>query len=206
MSMSNEELLTTMFAVHGKRPMDAQFNEYLKIFDQLGNDKSSKLFKHVRDNEDRFPTIKQLWGIIKSLSLIESRQSQLESYEDCYFCGGVGYVPYLLSPKRDNRITNYTTEVYACKCSAGQDISKSVRRYFDTFKELQFTETIEGFNYAQLVTNKQREYCNKLNEEKEHGRVKQRRDTGSIDAMADSNLRETLEKITGRNTQVKTGG
>jgi len=198
--MSNEELLTTMFAVHGKRPMDAQFNEYLKIFDQLGNDKSKKLFKHVRDNEDKFPTIKQIWGIIKSMSLIQNKQAQLESYEDCYYCGGVGYIPYLLSPKRDERIINYTTEVYACKCSAGRDVPNSIRRYFDTFQDLQFTETLEGFNYAQLVTKKQREYCNKLNKEKEDGRVKQRGDKRGINTLAENNLRETLEKITGRNS------
>ena len=83
--MSNEELLTTMFAVHGKRPMDAQFNEYLKIFDQLGFDKSQKVFRHVRDAEDKFPTIKQLWGIINSLGLGSRTQSQLKTYDDCYY-------------------------------------------------------------------------------------------------------------------------
>ena len=138
--MSNEELLTTMFAVHGKRPMDAQFNEYLKILDRLGNEKSRKLFKHVRDAEDKFPTIKQMWGIINSLGLIQKEQKHLESYEDCFYCSGVGYVPRIISPKQDKRVKSYTAVVYACKCSAGQDVPKSMPRYFDVFGKLQFDD------------------------------------------------------------------
>lgn len=199
--MSINELLTAMFAVHGKRPMDAQFNEYLKIFDQLGQEKCEKLFQHVRDNEDRFPTIKQLWGIIKSLGLKNSKQKQLESYEDCYFCAGVGYVPYLLSPKRDKRVANYYTEVYACKCSAGQDIPKDLRRYFDTFDDLQFTETKEHCNYPQLVTIKQREYVAKFNKEKENGYTKRRRNRQDSVALDESKLRQELEKIAIGNTE-----
>lgn len=199
--MSNEDLLTTMFAVHGKRPMDAQFKEYLKIFDQLGNDRSRKVFQHVRDNEDKFPTIKQLWGIIKSLNLLPNKQSQLKYYDDCYYCGGVGYVPYLLSPKRDKRITNYNTVVYACKCSAGQDVPTDIRRYFTEFEDVQFKDRIEGVNYAQLVTNKQREYSNKLNEEKQNGKTIKRGNQGSPGALDRSKFREELEKIGVRNTK-----
>ena len=199
--MSNEELLTTMFAVHGKRPMDAQFNEYLKIFDQLGFDKSQKVFRHVRDAEDKFPTIKQLWGIIKSLGLIEKKQSQLENYSDCYYCGGVGYIPYLLSPKRDKRITNYNTVVYACKCSAGQDVPTDIRRYFDTFDDVQFKDSRDGVNYAQLVTSKQREYANKLNEEKKNEGVNRGADSRRINSLERKNLREELEEIASGNTE-----
>lgn len=196
--MSTESLLDTMFAVHGKRSMKGQFEEYLKIFDMLGIDKAEKLFNHVRDHEDRFPTIKQLWGIIKSIGLIEKKQDQLTTYDDCYYCGGVGYVPYLLSPKREKRVTNYLTEVYACKCSAGESVPKSYLRYFETFKELQFSDQVEGYNYAQLVTTKQRKYANELYEER-HGKTKQERNRRSPVALDEGKLGQELEKITVRN-------
>lgn len=163
--MSNDELVTSMFAVHGKRAMDAQFNEYLRIFDQLGNEKAKKVYVHVRDQEDKFPTIKQLWGIIHSLGLVHKEQKQITTYDDCYYCGGVGYVPRLISPKQDKRVTNYNTEVYACKCSAGNDVPSQVPRYFTTFSKLQFEDKMEGVNYAQLVTIKQREYAKKYRKE-----------------------------------------
>jgi len=199
--MSTETLLETMFAVHGKRSMEAQFNEYLKIFDQLGVEKSQKVFEHVRDNEERFPTIKQLWGIINSLGLINRSQSQLQSYDDCYYCGGVGYIPYLLSPKRDKRVTSYNTEVYACKCSAGQDVPKNVNRYFNTFKTVQFNEAMDGHNYPQLVTHKQREYQSKLNEDRNNGETKQRRNYRNTNTLEENELRKELEKITSRDTE-----
>jgi hypothetical protein len=199
--MSTETLLETMFAVHGKRSMEAQFNEYLKIFDQLGVEKSQKVFEHVRDNEERFPTIKQLWGIINSLGLINRSQSQLKSYDDCYYCGGVGYIPYLLSPKRDKRVTSYNTEVYACKCSAGQDVPKNVNRYFNTFKTVQFNEVMDGYNYPQMVTHKQREYQSKLNEDRNNGETKQRRNYRYTNTLEENELRKELEKITNRDTE-----
>lgn len=201
--MSTESLLDTMFAVHGKRSMKGQFEEYLKIFDMLGIDKAEKLFNHVRDHEDRFPTIKQLWGIIKSIGLIEKKQDQLTAYDDCYYCGGVGYVPYLLSPKRNKRITNYNTEVYACKCSAGQNVPSHVRRYFETFNELQFKEKDDDSNYPQLVTYKQREYASRYHQEKvqENGKNKSRRNRQSSITLDEGKLREELEKITVRNIE-----
>ena len=197
--MSTEGLLETMFAVHGKRSMEAQFNEYLKIFDKLGEEKALRVFEHVRDHEDKFPTIKQLWGIIKSLGLINKKQSQLESYDDCYYCGGVGYVPYLLSPKRDKRVTRYNTEVYACKCSAGIDVPSNVRRYFEVFSELQFKDSIEGYNYAQMITMKQREYSKKLIEEREDDTTKGNKSKHKT--LAHSSFRETLERIASGNTE-----
>ena len=163
--MSNEELLTTMFAVHGKRAMDAQFNEYLKIFDKLGNAKAEKVLKYVRDEEDKFPTIKQLWGIIHSLGLIEKKQSQLESFDDCFYCSGVGYVPRLISPKQDKRVKTYTTVVYACKCSAGDSVPQDMLRYFDTFGKLQFDEDFGTMQYPQFVSIKQLEYNKQLQKE-----------------------------------------
>ena len=199
--MTNDDLLSTMFAVHGKRPMDAQFNEYLKIFDHLGNDKAVKVFRHVRDREDKFPTIKQLWGIIDGLGLRNKKQSFLTDYEDCYYCGGVGYIPYLISPKRDKRVTNYNTEVYACDCSAGQDVPKNVQRYFTAFKHLQFSNKKEGYNYPQLVNSKQREYSNKLYEENNHGRAYTRGNQRDIDSLEEGNLRQELERITSRDTE-----
>ena len=200
--MSNEELLTTMFAVHGKRPMDAQFNEYLKILDRLGNEKSRKLFKHVRDEEDKFPTIKQVWGIINSMGLINKEQSQLQSYDDCYFCGGVGYIPRMLSPKQDKRVVYYNTEMYACKCSAGQDLPKSYPRYFDQFNELQFDEVRDGTNYPQLVSQLQIEYNMKLH--KENKNVKKTikgRSTQHTEELGASELAKEIDTITGINTE-----
>ena len=200
--MSNEELLTTMFAVHGKRPMDAQFNEYLKIFDRLGNEKSRKLFKHVRDDEDKFPTIKQVWGIINSLGLINREQSQLKTYDDCYFCGGVGYVPRLISPKQEKTIRSYTTVVYACKCSAGQDLPKSYIRYFDIFGDLQFKEVKEGANYPQLVNHLQIKYNNELHKEKSNGkRINTRRSDEYSEKLGASELAKEIEEIAGINTE-----
>tara|TARA_B100000902_G_scaffold330682_1_gene327757 strand:+ start:74 stop:694 length:621 start_codon:yes stop_codon:yes gene_type:complete len=206
--MNNEDILTTMFAVHGKRPMDAQFDEYLKIFDKLGSDKSYKLFKHVRDDEDRFPTIKQLWGIINSMGLINKEQSQLKSYDDCYFCGGVGYVPRMLSPKQDKRVVYYNTEMYACKCSAGQDLPKSYPKYFEQFNELQFKEVREGTNYPQLVSQLQIEFNEKLHKESEKGngnrngnskskRADARTGGQNTSGLGAKELREALKKITG---------
>lgn len=192
---STDELLTTMFAVHGKRPMDAQFNEYLKIMDKLGYDNAKRLFEHVRDEEDKFPTIKQMWGIINSMGLIKKRQEQLESYDDCYFCGGVGYVPRMLSPKRDPRVTSYNTEVYACRCSAGQSLPSTLPRYFNVYDKLQFEETRDGLNYPQLVSRLQIEYNNKLHEEStddDNRRNKKHRAERRV-----GELREKLEEITG---------
>jgi len=200
--MSNEELLTTMFAVHGKRPMDAQFNEYLKILDRLGNEKSRKLFKHVRDEEDKFPTIKQVWGIINSMGLINKEQSQLKSYDDCYFCGGIGYVPRLISPKQEKTIKSYTTVVYACKCSAGQDLPKSYVRYFDVFDDLQFKEVKEGANYPQLVNQLQIQYSNELH--KENKNVKKTikgRSSQHTEELGTSELAKEIDTITGINTE-----
>lgn len=184
-----------MFAVHGKRPMDAQFNEYLKIMDKLGYDNAKRLFEHVRDEEDKFPTIKQMWGIINSMGLIKKRQEQLESYDDCYFCGGVGYVPRMLSPKRDPRVTSYNTEVYACRCSAGQSLPSTLPRYFNVYDKLQFEETRDGLNYPQLVSRLQIEYNNKLHEEStddDNRRNKKHRAERRV-----GELREKLEEITG---------
>ena len=197
--MSNEDILTTMFAVHGKRPMDAQFNEYLKIFDKLGNEKSYKLFRHVRDEEDRFPTIKQLWGIINSIGLINKDQTQLKSYDDCYYCGGIGYVPRMLSPKQDNRVQYYNTEVYACKCSAGQDLPKSYPRYFERFKELQFAEERDGANYPQLVSQLQIEYNRQMH--KEESGVDREAIKENRAGLGNSKLREAFEEITGYGSQ-----
>ena len=193
--MSTESLLDTMFAVHGKRSMKGQFEEYLKIFDLLGVDKSEKVFNHVRDNEDKFPTIKQLWGIINSLGLMNKKQDQLTTYDDCYLCGGVGYVPYLMSPKREKRLTNYTMKVYACKCSAGQSLPQDLLRYFEEHSELQFTEEMDGFNYPQLVTFKQRQYANELYEER-NGRANKRRERSDTATLDEGKLRKELEKIT----------
>lgn len=201
--MSKEDLLTTMFAVHGKRPMDAQFNEYLKIFDKLGNDASVKLFKHVRDREDKFPTIKQLWGIINSLGLIARTQKQIKTYDDCYYCGAVGYVPYLISPKRDKKVSNYTTVVYACKCSAGMDIPTHIPRYFVVHDDVQF-EREEGYNYPQLVTKKQREFAEiYLNEKgKDNAETKRKRSRGE---NTPTKLREELSQIAQRNFKAENG-
>jgi len=202
--MSNEDLLTTMFAVHGKRAMDAQFNEYLKIFDRLGNEKAKKIFQHVRDHEDRFPTIKQLWGIVNSLGLTNKTPSHLRVYDDCYYCGGVGYVPFLISPKRDKRVNNYNTEMYACKCSAGQDVPDSMKRYFETFKELQFDEVIDGHNYPQLITRKQQNFSDQLHKENNYvadtNPKTNQRHTSTLD---NGNLRKELKTITERNFETK---
>ena len=195
---SNEELLTTMFAVHGKRPMDAQFNEYLKIFDKLGFEKAERLFKHVRDEEDRFPTIKQLWGIINSMGLIERKQEQLESYDDCYYCGGVGYVPRMFSPRRDKTLISYVTRVYACQCKAGMSLPKTLPRYFAVFDAVQF-EPMDGLNYPQLVTRKQIELNNKLHEEKNNGGENETRSREHTKKLGAQELRATFERITGTN-------
>jgi len=198
--MSNEELLTTMFAVHGKRPMDAQFNEYLKILDRLGNEKSRKLFKHVRDEEDKFPTIKQVWGIVNSMGLINKEQNQLKAYDDCYFCGGVGYIPRMLSPKQDKRVVYYNTEMYACKCSAGQDLPKSYPRYFDQFNELQFDEVRDGTNYPQLVSQLQIEYNMKLHKENKNVKeINTGRSNEHPKKLGASELAKKIEEITGVN-------
>jgi len=207
--MSNEDLLTTMFAVHGKRPMDAQFNEYLKIFDKLGQDKSVKLFKHVRDNEDKFPTIKQLWGIINSLGLIKRSQKQIQTYDDCYYCGGVGYVPYLISPKRDKRINNYTTIVYACKCSAGMDVPTNIPRYFNVHDDVQFEREKgrgeeEDHNYPQLVTKKQREFAEIYLNEKGKDNAQTKRRTSQRENTS-TKLRDELSQIASRNFKAENG-
>lgn len=200
--MSNEELLTTMFAVHGKRPMDAQFNEYLKILDRLGNEKSRKLFKHVRDAEDKFPTIKQMWGIINSLGLIQKEQKHLESYEDCFYCSGVGYVPRIISPKQDKRVKSYTTVVYACKCSAGQDVPKSMPRYFDVFGKLQFDDDFGTMQYPQYISLKQLQYNKQLQKEKAHvKRNNNGRSSQHSKKLGATELEKEINTIAGINTQ-----
>jgi len=156
--MNTTALLERMFAVHGKRPLEAQFNEYLNIFDKLGYEKSHKVFEHVRDNEERFPTIRSLWGIIKSLGLLGKRV--IKEYEDCYYCQGVGYVPYLVSPKTHIKATGYQLINYACKCSAGQDLPSTLPKYFEVFDSPQF-EAEEDLMYPQLVSSKQFEFTEK---------------------------------------------
>ena len=159
--MNTTTVLETMFSVHGKRPLEAQFNEYLKVFDQIGLNDSVKVFEHVRDKEDKFPTIRQMRGIIGNLG-IWGKPKAIINYDDCYYCQGVGYIPYLLSPKKVNRITKYTTMVMACKCSAGQDLPESVHRYFDAHKDVQFEREETGeycdISYPVLVTIKQGEF------------------------------------------------
>jgi hypothetical protein len=195
MAISTEGLLETMFAVHGKRPLKAQFSEYLKVFDILGVNSAEKVFEHVRDHEDKFPTIKQLWGTINSLGLNRKRNKQSVTYADCYYCGGVGYVPYLLSPKRDKRATNYFTEVYACKCDAGESLPQTFNRYFTVFKELQFNEEMDGYNYPQLVTHLQREYASELYKEKNDGATYKKSDSKFNSPLGERNLGEGLKAI-----------
>ncbi|HIG58203.1 MAG TPA: hypothetical protein EYF95_04715 [Flavobacteriales bacterium] len=159
--MNTTTVLETMFSVHGKRPLEAQFNEYLKVFDQIGLNDSVKVFEHVRDKEDKFPTIRQMRGIIGNLGIWGKPKATIQ-YDDCYYCQGVGYIPYLLSPKTVKKISKYTTTVMACKCSAGQDLPESVQRYFDVHKSVQFEEEEEGelkdVAYPVLVTVKQTEF------------------------------------------------
>ena len=145
-----------MFSIFNKHPLHAQFKEYLKILDGLGEEKSLKLYEHVRDNEDRFPTIRQLRIIIRSIGLFKQRSFD-KTYDDCYYCGGIGYVPYLISPEKDKRAVNYLTVMYACQCTARIDLLQRVPRYFTIFKKAQF-ESDGEHNYPQIVQNKQYEF------------------------------------------------
>jgi len=162
--MNTTEILERMFAVHGKRPYEAQFSEYLKVFDNIGSENSLKVFRHVRDNEDRFPTIKQMRGIISGLGIWETSVGSLREYEDCYYCQGVGYVPYLLSPKKVKKIVKYETTMMACNCKAGQDLPENVQRYFSNGGKVQFQDNKEGLSYPMLVSLKQIEFNGILRE------------------------------------------
>ena len=191
--MSLENTLDRMFAVHNRKPMNLQYDEYMNIFKIIGDEAAEKVFVHVRDEEDRFPTIKQLWAIIHSLGVYKNEVREVV-YEDCYYCCSTGYIPYLISPKRDKSVVSYNTQVYACKCRAGIDLPKYVPRYFEKFNQVQF-EPIKDYPYPIVVSINQKKYNEQYRMEAKNDSIK-RPGGASTQTMGANELREGIKKVT----------
>ena len=153
-----EHYLKRIFALFHRSPNKATFEEYLNYLEEYDDNLVMKLFYYVRDNHTAMPSVAQLK---KNLNTLKSRQTfnaARQEHEDCYFCVGVGLVPYLLSPKSDARITRYTQTMQRCKCSAGQEHDQRIPLH----QKPQFE--IEGdLSYPILVQVKMNKFNRKLN-------------------------------------------
>jgi len=101
---------------------------------------------------------------------------------NCYYCDGTGWVPYIEDPNIKNSV--YHIMNMACKCSRGKVMTKPTKRWYGDnnpirtksypFKDdgLQFMDGEEGLSYPQVATNQKNEMNVKLNKERENEKTR----------------------------------
>ena len=101
---------------------------------------------------------------------------------NCYYCDGTGWVPWVEDPNIKNNV--YHIMNMACKCSRGKRMAKPTKRWYGDnnpirtksypFKDdgLQFMDGEEGLSYPQVATNKKNEMNVKLNKERENEKTR----------------------------------
>jgi hypothetical protein len=180
--MGKGEILKQMFVAFGKPLVGHSMQKRLDLYKDWADNLSEWVLQDIVDKainyDDRFPSIARM-NILKQ-EVNKNRNTYSDpNAEECYPCGGTGYVPYLVSPDTDIYNTVYHIRNFACKCSKGDVHAKTtisfpvkVRRYFDDYDNLQYQDKRDKYpeylNYPQLVTaiktNKNEEYLNLMKE------------------------------------------
>lgn len=153
-----EHYLQRIFAIFNRTPNKKTFEEYLNYLEDYDDEIITKLFYHVRDNHTMMPSIAQLRQDLKMIKGRLTWAAEKLTPSDCYFCQGIGLVPYLLSPKTDPRIARYTTAMQRCKCPIGEDLDKRIPLH----TEVQFEKTAE-LSYPILVQVNMNKFNKRLN-------------------------------------------
>ena len=144
-----EEGLKRMFAAFGRKPFKQQWDVYLEKANVYNDDVVLKAVEKIILYDDKLPSVAKLNREAKLL-LSQNRKKSITGIDDCWFCQGTGYVPYLYSPNEKSQIW-YTANM-GCKCRAGR--IKPIRKYFQDNQKLQFEKEADKYPdmaYPQII-------------------------------------------------------
>jgi len=155
-----EKCLQELFAAFGKKPFKQQYDVYLKTANKYERGTVKETIEKIIQNDEKMPTIARFRTVANSnISLNQKKPTSVIS--DCFYCQGMGYVPYLYEPDEKSQV--WYTANKGCKCSAGE--IKTIRKYFQDNNKLQFEEELQQYPdlaYPQIVDKIKMEKNNEL--------------------------------------------
>ena len=139
------DVLKALWDAYGKNRNENQIRVYVKWASTTEVHKLKKVVDIWIGNEKFFPALSDL----KSLYASQNKTyADPNNYEDCWYCGGVGMIPSIITKEDHHYITNY-----GCKCSNA--VTTGIQNYFRTFDELEDKEYAvplrEEYTYPQIV-------------------------------------------------------
>ena len=153
-----ETTVKRIFAIFGRKPMQAQIDEYLNLLADYEDKIVDDVFINIRDNHSKLPSLAELKKIVRAAR--ETYRPAANSLaSDCEWCDGVGLIPQLMSPRKYPNINRYMVANYRCQCAEGKSLSNSI----PMINDYQFTdERNNGLNYGTLIYKKQQEFNKRL--------------------------------------------
>lgn len=138
------DIIKNLYDAYGKSYNEKQIVVYTDWAKTCSITGLSKVINTWIDGEKFFPSLADLKRLYGALN--KERSNPLE-YDECWYCGGSGFVPAIEKHEDRDVLVNYK-----CKCSNAVMIAPE---YFRAYPEIQLKQFSQGFsdemNYPQIV-------------------------------------------------------
>ena len=145
-----ETALKKMFAAFGRKPLKQQWDVWVEVANKYDRDTVIEAIEKIIQNDEKLPTIARFHAVVKSIKSLNQKNNSITAIDDCWFCQGTGYVPYLYEPNQISQA--WFTRNMGCKCHIGK--MKSIPEYFYDNQFPQFEKEAEQYPdlfYPQIV-------------------------------------------------------